>query len=151
MFDIEGTTAALESYMKRTGYYGSVTIGEPTQPPEAKDRVHGCLLWQSFQVVAVTNTPIELHIILARLFMDRLDREIREIELGLAKAANFFCNEVYTGFNLEQQNLYVDIAGEYGTPVGARTGFLTFSGFSYRTADVTLPLVVSGPCALLHG
>lgn len=137
--------------MQRTGHYGSVQAGEPTQPPDAKDRVHGCLLWSSFQVVAVTNTPIELHILIARLFLDRLDRPIDQVEMSLARAAGDFCTEVYQGFNLEQPNLYVDIAGEFGTPVGAKTGFLTISGLAYRTADITLPLVVSGDCDLLRG
>jgi hypothetical protein len=51
---------------------------------------------------------------------------------------------VYSGdFNLGGAIRNVDLLGESGTPLSAQAGWLPMDGTTYRTSDVTIPLVVN--------
>jgi hypothetical protein len=65
------------------------------------------------------------------------------IDPAILTAADSLCGAYAGDFTLGGLVRNVDIRGMAGTPMSSQAGYLTQDGNTYRTVDITLPLIVN--------
>lgn len=65
-----------------------------------------------------------------------------EIDPRMAAAVDALINAYSGDFDLTSNVTAVDLLGAYGSPLAARTGYITIQQTPLRVTDVTLPLIV---------
>ena len=89
----------------------------------------------------VLDAPVLVYDLVIRLYRNFLD-EGEQTELEVARAVGEIMEEFHADFSIGGNIRAVDVAGMYGRGVDATWGHLDFGNTIFRTADVTLPLIV---------
>lgn len=141
-FNIKGSLEAIQSALLKGGYFkGGVTIGEPKSP--LSSRFTAAIFMDSVSIPGTVLAALEeVHVVTLRVYDDMLREPTSDIELELSLVLSDLMNDLAGDFSLGDTIRAIDVAGMYGTPMGARWGYLEMSGKMYRIVDVTLPLIV---------
>jgi hypothetical protein len=148
MFDITASLNAVESMVKRSGYFSGqdVLIGEPKSQPGGS-RLTAAIWMRSVgvQAVALNGFVIERHSFTIRVYRreDESPAELQELELADAVAA--LEKALMADFPLQQTVRNVDPGGMTGERLSTDFGYVELGGTHYRVADISVPLVVDDP------
>ena len=144
-YDIKATLDQVLTHLLASGYAGQALILEPKSPPSGAGIT--CALWMTstgvVQIMAGRNT-VEVHTVNVRLYRNMLSEPQEAIELELAQAASELLADFIGEYDLGANIRNVDVAGQFGTPIGTQWGYVQISGVMFRIVDITLPLVVDG-------
>ena len=124
---------AIQSHLKASARFRSVTIGEPFGPPEG---LHAALMLESYAIPEVTLTgTIERRTITIRLYVAAIEESRESTEFVMDDAVSEVIEDFLGDIDLEGVEIH---------PVGltVRFGFQTISNKLYRIADISLPLTV---------
>lgn len=142
-FDVKASLQAIESYLSKSGYFASVSVGERKAPPSG-----GGLsvdLWmKSASVVRLyaNGGTGESHVVLVRVYRDLFGLPTEETEFVLAKAVQQVLGDLLGEYDLGATVREIDAGGINGTPVRTDWGHVDIGGKLFRVADITLPLSV---------
>lgn len=146
-FHVKSSLQAIASYMKAKGYIRKVDVGEPKNPPA--ENISACVFMDSAGVVELTlNSTIELHVVIARIYMNIDQEPVDRLEKEIARTVSRIKNDLAGEYDLGATIRQVDVGGEYGTPLNAEMGYIELGGITFRTADVQIPLVVDDSATL---
>lgn len=142
-FDVTNSLRTLETVLKASGRYPIVRIGEPKQPPITGQGIAAAVYLASQAVVGTTlTTPIEVHTVTVRFYRAMLDQPEDKAEIDLANAVADFEADLDGDYTLGGNVRNIDIGGQYGQGLGAEWGYVDIGGTMFRTAVVTVPLIV---------
>ena len=140
-FDPTATLQYIEQYANTTGYFTAVQIGEPKGAIEFD--MAASIFMEAISVVETTLvSPIELHSVTFRVYRNMLAEPISEAETQVSTAVSEFLKSVFANFTLGSTTRCVDVAGQYGSGVGATWGYIDVSGVMHRVCDIALPVIV---------
>lgn len=77
-----------------------------------------------------------------RIYGNMLQEPQDEIDPEISDAAELVMSTLSGDFSLGGLAREVDLLGAYGTPLGARAGYIVLSGKLFRVMDVTVPVIV---------
>ena len=149
VFNVRASLDAIESVLKRTGYFGSGTQqGEPKSPPAGD--LYAAIWMDSVGVSSLTlNGTVESHVITVRIYRRELQEpgELAEDELSRAVLAvqDLLMADVDLGGAVRN----VDVGGQTGQGFGVEFGHIEMSGVKFRVADMRVPLIVDDSAALV--
>jgi hypothetical protein len=136
---------AVESDIKAGGWFDRVGMHEPKNAPG-----HGlsCAVWvQDIRAtqtsgLAATTALLTFNV---RGYHNMIVEPQDAIDLNLTKAISSLMrtwNDDYD-FGLHPLVRNVDLLGEMGTPLSARSGYVEQSGTMFRVMTITLPIIVN--------
>ncbi len=134
----------LYSKISTLGYFANVDMHEPKSAPTG-DLTVGVFVQQMVPVPAASSlvsTAFRIEYI-ARIFkpFKAAPEGLIDINIGMAAAAII---GAFSGdFDLTGTVRNVELLGATGAALGGRAGYQTIDGTSYRTMDITVPVIVS--------
>lgn len=136
---------AIESFAQRSGYFAEVHRGEPKSPAAAGDRLSAAVFYSGAKnVVMMLNRPVELHVVMLRIYENMLNEPEGDIETNVVRVAGQFKDDIERAVALGGAIRNVDAGGIHGDSLGWTMGHVELGGTFYRIADVLIPLVVDG-------
>jgi len=141
-FSIKATLQAIHSHLVASGY-ATASVGEPKSPPGG---VHAAVYMSSVSVLRamLDGATEELHVATIRLYRPMLEEPLENMEYLMAEATSQIMASLLGEFDLGASIRNVDATGQNGTPVRADFGYVDLGGVMFRTADITVPMVVDG-------
>jgi hypothetical protein len=147
-FNIKATLDAIASHISRSGYVSDVQIGEPVAPPDAIDKLHAAIYMSSASVVGLTLAEtIEQHVVTVRVYQRAAfaaGDDAGALEASVALAVSQISSNLIGEFDLGATMRNIDVGGQYGQAMNASFGYVTIGQTVFRTADLTVPLIVDG-------
>lgn len=127
-----------------SGYFDSVQAHEPKSVPATG-------LFYAVYLDSLNPVPQRsgLAATSARLVMvGRVYKPFRSvpedlIDPNLAGATGYLMNAYSTDFELGGEICNVDLLGAFGAPLSARGGYLTLERTTFRTMDITIPMIIN--------
>lgn len=136
-------TQALQSHALASGWFDRVDGHEPKNAP---GKGLSAAVWlQKLDAVparsglAVSSARVEMSI---RVSTPMLTDPEDAIDPELLSAVDALLTAYSSDFQLGGLITAVDLLGAYGTPLGARAGYLTQDQTPYRVMTITLPLIL---------
>lgn len=132
------------SHVQTLGYFDNAQMHEPKSQP-------GTGLTCSIFVAQLTPVPAASGLasttfrleLTARIFKPFLSQPEDMIDLNLSMATAAVIGALSGDFDLGGNVRNVDLLGAHGAPLGARAGYQTIGGTSYRIMDVLIPVIVN--------
>ncbi len=140
-FDVTASMQAMESLFQESGYFPSVVIGEPKDPPPD---MTVALMMDNIDVAEATlTTGVLNHVVMSRIYGGRnIFDPMENLELGLARAVSKALDLLAGSFTLGGTIRALDWAGEEGMKVSVKFGHVDVGGTMMRIADMFIPLIV---------
>lgn len=137
-------TGRLSSHAGASGKFDKVQSFEPKSAP-------GNGLTYAIFVSALQPVPRTsgLAATSARLeFTGRIFRPFKTvpedlIDPNVAGAVGYLISAYSSDFMLGDEIDQIDLLGAYGTPLGARAGYITLGQTTFRTMDIVIPLIIN--------
>lgn len=130
---------------KNLGVFQQVLKHEPKAPPQNGTTL--ALWWTAIKpsknysdltstagVVTLTN----------RVYINMLQKPEDYVESSLLTAVSTLIGEYSSEFSFGSTVIAVDLLGIEGTPMSATTGYVDISHTLYRTANITVPVIIDG-------
>tara|TARA_Y100000310_G_scaffold326348_1_gene391138 strand:+ start:2279 stop:2734 length:456 start_codon:yes stop_codon:yes gene_type:complete len=147
-FAIKSTLQAVETFLKASGYFQTVYVGEPKQPIKA-EKVSAAIFMANVAVTKLTlNSTIERHQVTVRIYRDALAEPQADTEYMLAEVVQKIVEDLAGDYDLGATIRAIDFAGMEGAGLRTDWGYLDIGGSMYRIADISLPLVVDDSATL---
>lgn len=128
------------SHLRTQGSIKRAQIGEPKSPP--LDVLTAAVLMDGIRTPeTVLDAPVLLYDVVVRLYRNFLD-DGEQTELDVARAVGEIMESLHGDFSLGAGIRAIDVAGIYGRGMDTRWGHLDFSNTIFRTADISVPLIV---------
>jgi hypothetical protein len=151
VFNISASLDGIASHIQRTGYASSVQIGEPVSPPDTIDKCHVAVYMAAMAVAGLTlSRTIEVHTVTVRIYRraafaqgDDAGAVEKELSLTLAQITDNLIGDFDLGASMRN----IDIAGQFGEPLGGTWGYVDLGGTMHRIVDLRVPLVINGDTA----
>ena len=142
--DVASIVDAAETHLLASGWFDSVNRHEPKRAP-GKGITAAVWLTEVIPVASRsglnrTTGRVELRI---RLYLPMLREPLDMIDPDALRIVDALMAAYSGGFTLDGTVSHVDLLGETGTPLQARSGYLRQDNVLYRVVDVWLPLVVN--------
>lgn len=142
--DVSTIVAAAESHLLASGWFDAVNRHEPKRNP-GKGITAAVWLMEVVPVAArsglnATTGRVELRV---RLYLPMLREPLDSIDPDALAVVDALMQAYSSDFTLGGTVSHVDLLGETGTPLQARSGYLRQDNVLYRIIDVWLPLVVN--------
>lgn len=136
-----GILSALVSHAQASGLFDNVLTHEPKSAPGGTTAAFWInTLEPTGSGLASTTVRLE---VAARLYVPMLTEPQDDIELTLLGALDYLMG-AYTGdFELGGTVQTVDLLGAWGTALKADTGYVRIDSTLYRSADITVPLIIT--------
>ena len=143
LFNVTNTLKAVETYLRKDGACGAVTIGEPKSPPGG-GKYQAAVYMRSTAVYGVTANggTLEVHVVNVRLYKDMLAEPRENIETDLATALARIASDLIGEYDLGATVRNIDVAGAQGTPMSSEWGYTSISEKMFRVIDLRVPLLV---------
>lgn len=138
-FDVKATLKAVQSHLEASGYVPTAFIGDVKSPPQEFSAA--VFMSSVTTAVAFLTHPTELHLVTVRIYGPAF-AEAENTELELARISSEIVQDFLGDFDLGATIRNVDVAGQHGTPLSIRWGYVDASGTMFRVADISLPLIV---------
>jgi hypothetical protein len=142
--DVVGITAALVSHALTLGQFEVVNGHEPSNPP---GRGLTCAIFfteigpaRGTSGLVSTSARVAFT---ARVFSGLAQEPQDAIDPGVLGAVDALIGAYSGDFDLGGRVRQVDLLGQFGTPLSARSGYIEVSGQKFRIADVIVPLIVN--------
>ena len=140
-FNIRATLQAVASFVQANGHFSKVEIGEPKNPPS--EQMSAAIIADSVFIVSLTlSKTVEVHTAIIRLYMNMLQEPTSDIEFKMARAVSKISLDLLGDFDLGGTIRNVDAAGQHGEPLTTKWGYSLVGGTMFRTADMSVPLIV---------
>lgn len=125
----------LQSKLEALGRFASVSIGEPSEPPNSP---HAAVILSRFENAGTTLAKtIERRILVVRVYIKAFNDPRGDNEFLMDDIATEFMESVWGDF---------DLGGNVRNPeplgVTVNFGYQTIANTVYRIADISLPLIV---------
>lgn len=133
------------SLITATGYFdGGTQMHEPKSGP-GPGLV--CALWGGPltpvpAASGLVSTTFRLELV-ARIYRPFLQEPADQIDVGQTMATAAVIGALSGDFDLGGTVRDVDLLGAHGQPLGGRPGYITLDKISYRTMDITIPIIIS--------
>ena len=148
-FLIKDTLVQIQTYLVKSGYFGSVLIGEPKAPPSAEGLTAAVFVNSASVAQLTMGTTIESHVLTIRIYRNKLAEPVEEIEFDLAEAVSEVSNDLLGDIDLGARVRAIDVGGIYAQPYQTTWGYVTISGMSFRVADIVFGLIVDDSATLV--
>jgi len=133
---------ALQSHAQATGLFDRVNTHEPKNAPGNGLTV---AIWvdtiipysSGLDSTSVTTT------FTARIFLGMLTEPQDSIDPSIVDAADVLITAYSGDFELGSQARCIDLLGESGTALFAKSGYLTIDNKMYRVMDITIPVIIN--------
>lgn len=146
-FNIRGTLEQVQGYLQASGYFAHTQVGELKTPPGPG--LAASVFMERVAVTQLTLTgTIESHVVTIRLYRSSLAEPQEEIELDLAEAVSKVASDLLGDFDLGATVRNIDAGGQHGQGLHADWGYADVGGTTYRTTDISLPLIVDDSATL---
>jgi hypothetical protein len=136
--------AAVQSKAQQLNVFDTVTFHEPKSAPQG---LAVLALWLSAVTplgpasgLGITSGRVSLR---GRIYLSDLQKPEDATEGKLLSLVSALFGAVTGNFTLGGLVMEVDLLGIHGESLGATAGYLDQDGKFFRTADVTVPLIVS--------
>lgn len=142
--DIQGMTDAMQSHAMELGIFERTNAHEPKAAP---GNGLSWALWAQSVAPArgssglASTTAVLLFRV--RLYQPMVSEPQDGIDPAVLGAVDLLINTYSGDFDLGGLVRNVDLLGQYGTPLGARAGYVTIGNTPYRIMDIDVPLVVN--------
>ncbi len=146
-YDATPTLRALTSFLQSQPRINTAQIGEPMSPPSGKINagVYMDAIRTPETVLDATTKLVDVEV---RLYLS-FTRLGEETELTITQAVTEFMGDIESDFDLDGTIRAVDVAGIYGQALTAEWGEAEVGGVQYRTAIVSIPMIVDSAAASL--
>lgn len=150
MFDSTATMEALRDALRLASpeLFFAVEIARPVTPvgegPTASIHVEQLRVAETTLV-----TTIELHVLHIRIYQSAHTSALETRETEAARLVNEVMDILYEDFTLGGRVRNIDVAGQYGTPLGAVFGPDEIEAAPYHVADITIPIIVDSTTLLV--
>jgi hypothetical protein len=141
--DINAILAAVQSHAQGTGYFDSVVLHEPKSAPSTGSTA---AIWANRIRPTMQSGLISVSVSLVlniRLYASMLQEPQDAIDASLAIAADALFSAYCGDFELGSTARNIDIFGSEGFDMECVFGYINQDGTLFRTADITLPIVVN--------
>ena len=148
VFNVRASLNAIESVLKRTGYFGAGTQqGEPKSPPVGD--LFAAVWMDRVAVYSLTlNGTIEAHVVTVRMYRRDLQEPRERAEDELSRAVLAVQDLLMADVDLGGAVRNVDAGGQTGQSFGVEMGHIEMGGVKFRVADMRVPLIVDDSAAL---
>ena len=117
-FDVKASLQAIESYLSKSGYFGSVGVGERKAPPSGEKLTAD--IWMKSAAVArlyANGGTAESHVVLLRIYRDLFSMPTQDTEFVLAEVVQKVLSDLLGEYDLGATVREIDAGGINGTPV----------------------------------
>ncbi len=142
--DSRAIQAALTSHAQRLGVFDRVTGHEPKN---AAGQGLSAAFWvQEIRPVprrsglAVTSALLVFN---CRLFSNALQEPADEIDPNLLDACDALMSAYSSDFDLDIDDVELDLLGAHGQPLAARAGYITLDKVFQRVLTLTIPMTIN--------
>lgn len=142
--DVQGIVAAAESHAQATGLFERVVT---TEPKSAPGKGLSCSIWfaevrpvaaaAGLDAVAVCLT------LSVRVWKPMLSQPYGQIDPDMMAATDTLMAAYCSAFTLGGLVRNVDLLGQHGTSLNARSGYVTVDNQHFRIVDINLPLIIN--------
>jgi hypothetical protein len=130
----------LQSHLMSLGSIKNVQIGEPKQPPA--DDLTAAILMDGIRTPRLMlDARVLVYDVIIRLYRNFTD-DGRQTEEQMARSVGEVMEAFAGDFTLGGNIRAVDFGGMYGAGMKADWGHLDFGPVMFRTASITVPLIV---------
>lgn len=140
--DTKALLGKLESHLLTLGKFDSVNRHEPKSPPTgvtAACWVIDVSPTAAFTALAATSALITFNI---RIYDNMLEEPQDDIDPKLMEAVDAIFTLVSGDFTLGEAVDFVDLLGQSGKRLEARSGYAPLGNRMYRVFDITVPVVI---------
>lgn len=137
----------LVSHVQTLGYFDRVQMHEPKSAPGRGATGLTCAIFLSGLApaaiasgLAATSARLEMT---ARIFKPFLSVPEDLIDINMAMATCAIMGGLSGDFDLGGTVRNVDLLGANGAPLGARAGYQTIDGTTFRIMDVVIPMIIN--------
>ncbi len=135
---------AIESHAKGSGLFDSVNAHEPKSAPGG--RLH-CAIYVSGlrpmplgSGLAATTGVVT---VMARIYIPMIQEPQDKIDPTIIAATDTLMSKYSGDFTLGGNARNIDLLGQTGESLEARAGYITIDQTSFRSMDITIPIIVS--------
>ena len=147
-FLVKDTLTQIHTYLAKSGYFGTVMVGEPKAPPGG-DGLTAAIFVNSTAVAVLTlSTTIESHVVTIRIYRNMLREPVEQIEFELAEAVSEVSNDLLGDIDLGARVRAIDVGGIYAPAYRSNWGYVEVSGTMFRVADIVFGLIVDDSATL---
>ena len=137
---LKSTLQALQSKLQAGGRFKSVSIGEPTDPP---DSPHAAIILRRYENTSTTlNGSIERRTVIVRIYQKAFVEPRGDVEFLLDDMVSEFMEDIFGDFDLGGAIRNIEPLGvvvDFGYQSVGRAGG---NEVMYRLADVSIPMIV---------
>lgn len=135
---------AIESHAKASGLFDSVNTHEPKSAPGGN--LH-CAIYVSGLGPVPTGSGLAFTAgvltVMARIYLPMIQEPQDKIDPTIIAATDTLMTAFSGDFELGGNARNIDLLGQTGEPLSARAGYITIDQTSYRSMDITIPIVVN--------
>lgn len=141
-FNIKNTLIQMQTYLKKTGLFEDVLIGEPKSGLGYGNKLAAAVYMQNASHRPITfQRADETMTVMVRIYRSMLAEPSSDIEIDIAGAVSRIGTDLMGDFNLASNVETLRFAGDAAV-LDARWGYVEVSGTMFRVADITIPLLV---------
>jgi len=144
-FDVGDTLDRIHSYIEESGHVrGGTQIGDYSTPPDTSAGPAGFVTMSGTSVVGITvgGQPIEVQVVLITLMIDAKRDPSSDVERLLGAATTNIQAELLGEYDLGATIRNVDVAGQHGSPMATRWGYIFIEKFGFRSVEISVPLII---------
>ena len=134
----------IESHAKASGLFDSVNTHEPKSAPGGN--LH-CAIYVSELKPAPIGSGLAattgVLTIMARIYLPMKVEPQDSIDPTIAAATDTLLEDFSGDFTLSGNARNIDLLGQTGEALSARAGYITIDQTSFRSMDITIPIVVN--------
>jgi hypothetical protein len=139
---VSDLVAQCESHLMRSGLFDRVNWHEPKSSPGVGVTAATWFTATTPVRSGLVSTTVRVEL-LVRMYMPMLREPMDDIDPAMMRALDVLMRQYSGDFTLGGEVRNVDLLGEHGTPLQARSGYLRVDSTLYRVVDITLPLIVN--------
>lgn len=142
--NVAGIVAAVESQVSATGAFERVVT---TEPKAAPGKGLTAAIW--FSDVGPVNAASGLDAVsvrltlIVRILKPMLSQPYGQIDPDMMTATDTLMSAYSGAFTLGGLIRNIDLLGQHGTALAARSGYVTIDNQMYRIVDITVPMIIS--------
>jgi hypothetical protein len=135
----------LKTHAQKLGIFDAVLTHEPLSAPAVGGAVTYSMWLTSYLPITSSGTAsVSMRLLMSgRLYFSAMSRPSDAIDAKVLAHADALLTAYCGDFTLGGLVRQVDIFGQHGAPLGVQFGYVTQDSKVFRTADLTLPLLIN--------
>ncbi len=134
----------IESHAKASGLFDSVNTHEPKSAPGGK--LHCAIYVSTLRPMPLGSglaSTTGVVTIMARIYLPMIREPQDKIDPTIVAAADTLMSKYSGDFSLGGNVKNIDLLGQTGESLEARGGYITIDKTTFRTMDITIPIIVN--------